>query len=306
MVNKNTYRVKTISDFHRLKGLPPPEHPLISLIDYSTIACNPEIKETNWIFDFYNISLKRGINAKLKYGQQDYDFDNGVMFFISPNQIFGIEPLANSTTKRTGWMLLIHPDFLWNTSLAKILKEYEFFNYSVNEALFLSDKEEITLNGIIKNIEQEYHSNIDKFSQNIIISQIETLLNYSERFYQRQFITRKISNNKLLRQLEDNLDDYFSTGDLSGKGLPSVNYIAEKLNVTPNYLSSVLKTLTGQSTQQHIHDKLIGIAKEKLSTTTLSISEIAYELGFEHSPSFSKLFKSKTNFSPLEFRQSFN
>jgi len=306
MVNKHTYRVKTISEFHRLKGLPTPEHPLISLIDYSTITCNTEIKETNWIFDFYNISLKRGINAKLKYGQQDYDFDNGVMFFISPNQVFGIEPVANSTTKRTGWMLLIHPDFLWNTSLAKILKEYEFFDYSVNEALFLSDKEEITLNGIIKNIEQEYHSNIDKFSQNIIISQIETLLNYSERFYQRQFITRKISNNKLLSQLEDILDDCFSTEDLSKKGVLSVNYIAEKLNVSPNYLSSVLKTLTGQSTQQHIHDKLIGIAKEKLSTTTLSISEIAYQLGFEHSPSFSKLFKSKTSFSPLEFRQSFN
>lgn len=306
MVNKNTYRVKTISDFHRLKGLPPPEHPLISLIDYSTIACNPEIKETNWIFDFYNISLKRGINARLKYGQQDYDFDNGVMFFISPNQVFGIEPVVNSITKRTGWMLLIHPDFLWNTSLSKILKQYEFFHYSVNEALFLSDKEEITLNGIIKNIEQEYHSNIDKFSQNIIISQIETLLNYSERFYQRQFITRKISNNKLLNQLEDILDDFFNRDDLSGTRLPSVNFIAEKLNVSPNYLSSVLKSATGQSTQQHIHDKLIAIAKEKLSTTSLSISEIAYQLGFEHSPSFSKLFKSKTSFSPLEFRQSFN
>jgi AraC family transcriptional activator of pobA len=306
MANKPPYRVKTISEFHRLKGLPPPEHPLISVIDYSTINCLPEIHATHWIFDFYNISVKRGVNAKLKYGQQDYDFDDGVMFFISPNQVFGIEPTANLTTKRTGWMLLIHPDFFWNTSLAKSLKQYEFFDYSVNEALFLSDKEEVTIKGIIQNIQQEYHSNIDNFSQNIIISQIETLLNYSERFYQRQFITRKISNHQILNRLEKILHEYFGSEDLIEKGLPTVQYIAETLNVSPNYLSGVLKTLTGQSTQQHIHDKLIEKAKEKLSTTTLSISEIAFQLGFEYSPSFSKLFKNKTKMSPLEFRQSFN
>jgi AraC-like DNA-binding protein len=306
MANKQPHRVKTISEFHRLKGLPQPEHPLISVIDYSTINCIPEIESTNWIFDFYNISIKRGLNAKLKYGQQAYDFDDGVMFFISPNQIFGIEPDLNQTTKRTGWMLLIHPDFLWNTSLANTLKQYEFFDYSVNEALFLSDKEEMTVKGIIQNIQQETHANIDKFSQNIIISQIETLLNYSERFYHRQFITRKISNHSILNRLEDILGEYFNSEDLSKKGLPTVNYVAERLNISPNYLSGVLKTLTGQSTQQHIHDKLIEKAKEKLSTTTLSISEIAFQLGFEHSPSFSKLFKTKTNLSPLEFRASFN
>jgi len=306
MANKQPHRVKTISEFHRLKGLPQPEHPLISVIDYSTINCIPEIESTSWIFDFYNISIKRGMNAKLKYGQQDYDFDDGVMFFISPNQIFGIEPDPNQTTKRTGWMLLIHPDFLWNTSLAKNLKQYEFFDYSVHEALFLSDKEEMTVKEIIQNIQQETHANIDKFSQNIIISQIETLLNYSERFYHRQFITRKITNHSILNRLEDILGEYFNSENLSKKGLPTVNYVAERLNISPNYLSGVLKTLTGQSTQQHIHDKLIEKAKEKLSTTTLSISEIAFQLGFEHSPSFSKLFKTKTNLSPLEFRTSFN
>ncbi|MES2520575.1 MAG: helix-turn-helix transcriptional regulator [Bacteroidota bacterium] len=306
MASKQPHRVKTISEFHRLKGLPQPEHPLISVIDYSTINCIPEIESTSWIFDFYNISIKRGLNAKLKYGQQAYDFDDGVMFFISPNQIFGIEPDPNQTTKRTGWMLLIHPDFLWNTPLAKTLKQYEFFDYSVNEALFLSDKEEMTVKGIIQNIQQETHANIDKFSQNIIISQIETLLNYSERYYHRQFITRKISNHSILNRLEDILGEYFNSEDLSKKGLPTVNYIAERLNISPNYLSGVLKTLTGQSTQQHIHNKLIEKAKEKLSTTTLSISEIAFQLGFEHSPSFSKLFKTKTNLSPLEFRASFN
>ena len=306
MSNKQPYRVKSISEFHRLKGLPQPEHPLISVINYSDIACISEIDTLNWVFDFYQISIKRGFNAKLKYGQQQYDFDNGLMVFISPNQVFGIEPQSNNTTKRSGWMLLIHPDFLWNTSLAKNIKQYEFFDYSVNEALFLSDKEEATVNAIIENIKQEHHSNLDKFSQNIIISQIETLLNYSERFYQRQFITRKKTNHQILDRLEKLLDDYFNHEDLIKNGLPTVQYISETLNISPNYLRGLLKLLTGQNTQQHIHDKLIEKAKEKLSTSTLSINEIAYELGFEHSQSFSKLFKTKTNSSPLEFRQSFN
>lgn len=306
MTNKQPYRVQSISEFHRLKGLPQPEHPLISVIDYGAIECIPEVKSVNWIFDFYNISIKRGLNAKLKYGQQDYDFDNGVMFFISPNQVFGIEPEPNPTTTRSGWMLLIHPDFLWNTALSKTINQYEFFHYSVNEALFLSEKEEATIAGIIQNIQQEYHSNIDKFSQSIIISHLETLLNYSERFYHRQFITRKITNHKILGRLENILAEYFSGDNLVEKGLPSVQYIADTLHVSPNYLSGLLKELTGQSTQQHIHDKVIEKAKEQLSTTDLSVSEIAYKLGFEHPQSFSKLFKTKTNLSPLEFRQSFN
>jgi len=190
--------------------------------------------------------------------------------------------------------------------LAKSIKQYEYFDYSVNEALFLSEKEEATLNNIIQNIQQEYHSNIDKFSQNIIISQIETLLSYSERFYQRQFITRKITNHQILNRLENLLTDYFNSNDITIKGLPTVQYIADTLNVSASYLSSLLKVLTGQSTQQHIHDKLIEKAKEKLSTTDLSVSEIAYELGFEHPQSFSKFFKTKTSLSPLEFRHSFN
>jgi AraC family transcriptional activator of pobA len=191
-------------------------------------------------------------------------------------------------------------------TFSKIIKQYEYFGYSVNEALFLSEKEEATITGIIQNIAQEYHSNIDKFSQDIIIAQLEVLLNYSERFYQRQFITRKISNHQILDRLEEELTAYFNSDDVIKKGLPTVQYIAGTLNVSPNYLSGLLKLLTGQSTQQHIHDKLIEKAKEKLSTTDLSVSEIAYELGFEHPQSFSKLFKTKTNVSPLEFRLSFN
>jgi len=299
-------RFKTIADFHRFRELPKPEHPLISVIDVATIEypCSGELQYM--VADYYSIAMKRIYNGKMRYGQQEYDFDEGVMFFMAPGQVFSVEPYGEEFLRQSGWMLLIHPDFLWNTTLAASIKKYDFFDYSVNEALFLSDKEEAIIESIFQNIQQEYHSNIDKFSQNIIISQIETLLNYSERFYQRQFITRKITNHKILTRLEEILTAYFNSDRVIKNGLPTVEYVAGELNVSPNYLSGLLKVLTGQSTQQHIHDKLIQKAKEKLSTTDLSVSEIAYELGFEHPQSFSKLFKAKTNLSPLEFRQSFN
>jgi AraC-like DNA-binding protein len=307
MVNNKPIRVKTISEFHRLRGLPQPEHPLISVIEHAALKYSPDENSLTGIFGFYSVSIKRGVVGKLKYGQQEYDFDEGIMYFTAPNQLFRVEVNSDEQkSKPSGWILLIHPDFLWNTALAKKIQQYEYFGYSVNEALFLSEKEEAIINNIIDNIRQEYHSNIDKHSQNIIISQLETLFNYSERFYQRQFITRKISNHQILDRLEDLLTSYFNSDDLAIKGLPTVQFVAGTLNVSISYLSSLLKVLTTQSTQQHIHDKLIEKAKEKLSTTELSVSEIAYELGFEHSQSFNRLFKSKTNLSPLEFRQSFN
>jgi len=306
MANKQIHHIKSISEYHRVRGLPKPAHPLISLVDYRLIGHSTEYNQVSWVFDFYSISLKRDVDAKLKYGQQEYDFDEGVLFFIAPGQVITVEVEKNAVSTRSGWILLVHPDFLWNTPLAKTIRQYEYFGYSVNEALHLSAKEEDTVISIMQNIQQEYLSNIDKFSQSVIIAQLELLLTYGERFYQRQFITRKISNHKILDRLEEILSNYFNTDDLIKKGLPSVQYIASTLNVSPNYLSGLLKVLTGQSTQQHIHDKLIAKAKEKLSTTDLSVSEIAYELGFEHPQSFSKLFKTKTNLSPLAFRQSFN
>lgn len=298
-------RIKTISEFHRLRGLPKPEHPLISVVDYGAIQRSPELSTVSWVLDFYQISIKRGVAAKVKYGQQEYDFDEGVMFFIAPGQVFRIETGSDPGSQRSGWMLLIHPDFLWNTPLAKTIKQYEYFDYSVAEALFLSDKEETMINAIIETIRQEYHASIDKFSQGIIISQIETLLGYAERFYHRQFITRKISNHAILNRLEEVLTNYFNQDELLKNGLPTVQYLAEVLNVSPKYLSSLLKVLTGLTAQQHIHEKLIDRAKELLSTTDRSVGEIAYALGFEHQQSFSKLFKAKTSITPLEFRQSF-
>ena len=303
---KEVRRIKSIVEFHRTRGLPSPQHPLISVVEYASLQLSPESYTVNWVSEFYNISLKRCLVSKLRYGQQQYDFDDGVMFFIAPGQVYGIEPPHPEQKTRSGWMLLVHPDFLWNTSLAKNIRQYEFFDYSVNEALFLSEQEESIIGNVVENIRLEYQRNIDKFSQNIIISQIETLLNYSQRFYQRQFITRKVTNHKILDRLENILTRYFNDDDLLRKGLPTVQYITKELNVSASYLSGLLKELTGWSTLQHIQNKIIEIAKEQLSTTDLSVSEIAYELGFEHPQSFSKMFKAKTSLSPLEFRASFN
>ncbi len=306
MSNQQPYRIKTISEFHQVRGLSKPDHPLISVIDYATIKQLPEGHLSSWVLDYYSISIKRHSSAKMRYGQQEYDFDSGVMFFMAPGQVFSVAIGDATPPNHSGWILSIHPDFLWNTPLARTIRNYDYFDYAVNEALFLSEKEEAIMYNIVTNIQQEYLSNIDQFSQNIIISQIETLLNYAERFYQRQFITRKITNHQILDRMEALLHDYFSNDDLINQGLPTVQFVSERLNVSPGYLSGLLKVLTGQSTQQHIHDKLIEKAKERLSTTNLSVSEIAYGLGFEHPQSFSKLFKSKTSFSPMAFRQSFN
>jgi AraC-like DNA-binding protein len=304
MKNNEPHKLKTISEYHQFRGLPKPEHPLVSVINFEDIKTLRDDEPKHLTQNFYSIALKRNFSGKLKYGQQEYDFDEGVMFFISPGQVFSIE--SDKVLKHSGWLLLIHPDFLWNTALAGTIKQYEYFSYAVNEALHLSEKEEMVIAGIMQQIMHEYHSNIDKFSQNVIIAQLELLLTYADRFHHRQFITRKITNHKILTRLEDLLTAYFNDDALIRKGLPTVQYIAGTLNVSPNYLSGLLKVLTGQNTQQHIHSKLIERAKEKLSTTDMSVSEIAYELGFEHPQSFSKLFKTKTDLSPLAFRQSFS
>lgn len=305
MQHKHVYTFNTLSEFHKMSGLPNPEHPLVSLVDYGLVAYQTDEKEISWLQNFYTIGLKRNIQGKFRYGQQQYDFDEGLMAFVSPGQLVHLSTEKPEVTP-SGFLLLIHPDFIWNTPLAKSIRQYEFFGYAVNEALFLSEKEEATVTGIFEQIQKEYHSNIDKFSQNIIIAQIELLLHYCERFYQRQFITRKKGNHQLLERLEQMLENYFIDDGLINNGLPTAKYISGMLHVSPNYLGSLLKALTGQTTQQHIHNKLIEKAKEKLSTTNLSVSEIAYELGFEHPQSFSKLFKTKTQLSQLEFRHSFN
>jgi AraC family transcriptional activator of pobA len=296
-------KIETISQYHQALGIPKPEHPLISVINLEQLK--PVKEPISLAFDFYSVSVKRALNTKYKYGQQEFDFDEGVMLFMKPGQVLSRE-VVETNIKPSGWILSIHPDFLWNTPMAKSIKEYDFFDYSANEALHLSQKEETMIVNILQFIEQEYQSNLDKFSDNVIIAQLELLFSYSERFYNRQFLTRKKANHQILTRLEDLLTSYFNTDASLNTGIPSVQDIAKTLNLTPNYLSSLLKVLTGKSTQQHIQDKLIEKAKEILSTTDLSVSEIAYQLGFDYPQSFSTFFKTKTSFSPLEFRQTFN
>ena len=300
-------RFKTISEFHEFRQLPKPLHPLIGLINVADVKELHPDEPTSLIFDFYSVSLKRVANVAVKYGQQPFDFNEGVLSFVAPGQVIRLALVdGQKALNQSGWMLTIHPDFLWNTPLAKTIRQYDFWSYALHEALFLSEKEEAFLNQIIQTIQQEYNANIDRFSKPIIIAQLETMLTYSDRFYHRQFITREKANHQILDRLDELLNAYFDTDSPDKGGLPTVQQIANQLNLSPKYLSNLLRVLTGQNTQQHIHDKLIEKAKEKLSTTELSVSEIAYTLGFEHLPSFSKLFKAKTNQSPVAFRASFN
>lgn len=301
----NTFRFRALKDLHIYYGLPHPEHPLISVIDYSKVQYPDGEQDLKWIQDFYIIALKRNVQAKFNYGQQPYDFDSGVLSFFAPGQLLQVEIKPDVVVNQSGWLLLLHPDFLWNTPLAGQIKQYDFFQYKVNEALFLSEKEERVLAEIFLSIEREYRSNMDKFSQSLIVNQLEYLMIYADRFYNRQFLTRKITNHQILDKLEILLNNYFAGDRAIENGIPTVQFVADSLNLSANYLSTLLKVLSGQSTQQFIHDKLIEQAKEKLSSTDLSISEIAYSLGFEHSQSFSKLFKTKTNTSPVAFRSSF-
>lgn len=249
------------------------------------------------------VALKKNVNATMQYGQRAYDFDEGALIFLAPNQVYSIQ--ANNALSHKGWLLLIHPDLFWNTSLCETIKKYKFFDYDINEALHLSEKEESTIVHILHNIDEESKSNIDKFSKLVIVSHIETLLNYSNRFYHRQFITREKENHDILVRLEKILSDHFDNIKASTDTMLSVVDISSHLNVSPNYLSGLLQVLTRKSTQQHLHDKLIEKAKERLMISELSISEIAYELGFDYPQSFSKLFKSKTGQTPSTFRKSY-
>jgi AraC family transcriptional activator of pobA len=295
--------IKSVSAFHKLLSLPEPKHPLVSMINLSESIFLDDDTWKGFVNRFYCVALKRNAKGKIRYGQQHYDYDKGVLSFTAPNQVQYLD-VQTMDCDSNGYLLVFHEDFLLKHPLANAISSFGFFSYSVNEALHLSEEEENNLIEILHKIDKECE-HIDKHTQEIILSQIELLLQYSNRFYERQFITRKNNNHQLLIKFERFLNDYFDN-DFKEKGLLTVHQIAEAMHLSPNYLSDLLRIHTGQNTQQHIHEKLISKAKEKLSTTELSVSEIAYELGFEHSQSFSTLFKKKTALSPLEFRKSFN
>lgn len=295
-------KILSVTTLHAFMGLPSPQNPLITIIDHSQVTNSNQANRQKLQLNLYNISIKRSFKGVLKYGKKHYDFDNGTMSFIAPNQIISVD--NDDDRNSDGWSLLFHPDLIRQYTLGSTIKTHGFFAYAVSEALHLSNEEEQTIEAIVQNIKSEIIERVDNLSQDVMVANLELLLNYSKRFYSRQFITRKMATNDLLTNFENTLDKYFTThSDIT---LPTVEKLAKELNVSASYLSDMLRSVTGQNTQQHIHNKLIEKAKEILTTTNLTVSEIAYQLGFEYSQSFSKLFKSKTNTTPLAYRQSFN
>ena len=289
--------------YNDILGFPKPRNPLFSIQrfeDFPELPAEGPIKLT---MDFYQISFKKDCTDKMIYGQSLYDFDEGVLSFFSPRQVVIKEPDQMATS---GFIILVHPEYLRGHPLESKIKSYGFFDYTVNESLILSAEEEDFIENVFIQIEKEFNRPIDHLSQDVILSNLDLLLTYSNRFYTRQFITRKLHYNSLLAKFEALLHELFEETVLAEKGLPNVADIAASFHLSSRYFSDLIKEHTGRTTQQHIHDKLIEKAKEMLASTTLSVSEIAYQLGFQHSQSFSKLFKAKTSQSPLEFRAGFN
>ncbi|MBV8326604.1 helix-turn-helix transcriptional regulator [Chryseobacterium sp.] len=295
-------KISSISELHNLLKLPKPLHPLVSLVDNTKMSVNKNLLSRSFLLNFYKISYKYSTTGKMGYGQGYYDFNEGGMMFTAPGQILSTDENA----EYCGYTLLMHPDFIRNYPLSKTIKKFGFFSYDTNEALHLSDHEKTIITGLLDSITNELNTAIDEISQDVIVSYIEVLLNYSNRYYKRQFITRKAVNNDLLSKMDTILENYFNREETLNKGLPTVEFLASELYLSPHYLSDMLRNLTGQNAQQHIHEKLIEKAKEYLTLTSFSVSEVAYALGFEHPQSFNKLFKKKTNETPLSYRQSFN
>ncbi len=294
--------IDSVKELHTHMGVPGPANPLITIIDHAQVENPYATGQQKFMFGLYNISIKKDFKGQLKYGKNIYDFDEGSMSFIAPNQILSIDD--EQVRNKQGWSLMFHPDLIRKYPLGRAIKNYGFFSYTVNEALHLSVEEEQIIESIIRNVKTEISARLDNFSQDVIVSNLELLLSYCNRFYSRQFITRKMATTDLLTNFDDLLENYFS--EESNIALPTVEKLSGELNVSSSYLSDMLRSLTGQNTQQHIHGKLIEKAKEELTTTDFTVSEIAYRLGFEYPQSFSKLFKSKTKQTPMEFRESFN
>lgn len=290
--------IKTISDLHNFYGVQKPRHPLITVIDLSDVKPDRNREDVFYRTDFYTISCKR-FDGVLKYGKSHYDFDEGSLIFAAPHQVIGSSPGA---TLKEGWGLFFHPDLLNASELGKKINDYSFFHYDLKEALHISEEENKVLLDCLGKIKKEYSQNMDKHTQGLILDNIQLLLNYCNRFYDRQFLTRAKVNNDLVQRFELLLKDYFAQETLIEKGLPDVKYFASHLNLSPNYLSDLLNKYTGKTTQEYIHLYLVDKAKALLWGSEKSVSEIAYELGFVHPSHFTKLFTSKTGKSPSEYR----
>ena len=293
-------QIKSITEGHKLMGLPPPKHPLVSIINLKDLI-DVEYDDARFLSDLYMVSLKDGVSGSMGYGRVSYDFNDGLMVFTKPNQVmYNESKVIDSDAK--GWILFFHPDLIRKSELGKNIDQYSYFTYEVHEALHLSDNEKKTLTEIVRKIETEYNHNIDKHSQKLIVSNIELLLDYCNRYYDRQFYIRTNHNQDLVSKFESFLKEYFNSEKPNELGIPSVKYCGQQLNMSSNYLSDLLKKETGKNAKEHIYYHLTNRAKNKLLGTTLSISEIAYDLGFEYPQHFSKLFKKQTGMSPVQYR----
>jgi AraC-like DNA-binding protein len=298
MKNK-IYKVETISDLHEIAGFDKPKHPLVTVIDFSKVNANNTPGSASFICSFYSVNFKK--HCSFVYGRQAFDHKEGTLLCTAPEQIITFDRKKEEGSNE-GWGLYFHPELIRNTTLGKKINEYTFFSYAENEALHLSEQEKQTLLSVLKQMETEYNTNIDHYSHDLIISNIELLLNYCRRFYGRQFITRTNQNKDAIVRFEEFITGYFNSDKLKNHGIPTVKYCAEAMNLSPNYFSDLLKSETGKNTQEHIHYHLLEKAKNILVSSDKNINEIAYELGFEYPQSFSKFFKKKTGISPTKFK----
>lgn len=292
--------IKTISDYNKIIGLET-VHPLVSVIDFSKVKANKQREVEALNFGFYSVFFKEAKNCTLKYGRNNYDYQEGSLIFIAPNQVINIQDDGDDY-EPNGYALLFHPDLLLRTSLAHNIKEYSFFLYSVREALHLSEKEKQIIFDSFRKIEYETSRPIDKHSKELIISNIELFLKYCLRFYDRQFMTRDNYNIGILEKLEFLLNNYFDSEKPQLIGTPSVAYCASELHLSSNYFGDLIKKEAGKSAQEYIHSKIIDIAKERIFDTTKSVSQISNELGFKYPHHFARLFKQKVGITPNEFR----
>jgi AraC family transcriptional regulator, transcriptional activator of pobA len=292
--------IVSISDIHAFYGCPAPRHPLITVINLLEVNRSRFLQaDTLFRLGCYSIFCKK-CKGTLRYGQSYYDFTEGSLMFTAPHQVVASNPTLSI---EEGWGLFFHPDLLNRTELGRKINTYTFFHYDVNEALHISEEEKRIITDCVENIQRVYSENIDKHTQILLQSNIELLLNYCNRFYDRQFFTRAKVMNDTVERFEKMLLDYFSQETLIECGLPDVKYFASRLNLSANYLSDLLNRFTGKTTQEHIHLQLVDKAKSLLWSSGKSISEIAYDLGFEHLSHFTKIFKAKTGKSPSEYRQ---
>jgi len=293
------FRVETIEQLHSFSGLEKPKHSAVTIIDYSKVDVGDSVESGRFALNFYSINFKK--NCSFAYGKKQFDHLDGTLHCTAPDQVITYDR-ENDQRTTTGWGLYFHSDFILNSSLCDKIHDYSFFLYDENEALHLTLDEENTLVTILKLIESEYNKEGDSFSEELIITNIELLLNYCKRFYNRQFITRKKQNHTVISRFEKFITAYVNSENLKTKGLPSVKYCAENMNLTPNYFSDLLKNETGKNTQEHIHFYILEKAKKLLISSNNTINEISYELGFEYPQYFSTLFKKKLGITPQEYR----